>query len=96
MKQKFKLKSLGQIVVTMILTDGEKEIEAEATFEKPEEAFRLLSNTEKVDSVELDPEETEESETKFYFIKEEVNGKKEPVAVKREDKIRTVKVIPAE
>jgi len=89
MKQKFKLKSLGGVVVTMILSNDEKEIEAEATFGNAKDALKLLTESEKVESVELDPEQTEESATTFHFGKELIARSEE----KKKDGIRVVKPI---
>jgi hypothetical protein len=85
MKQKYQLKEIGRVVVTMILTDDEKEIEAEATFDNFENALKLLRDNKKVESVELDPEQTEESDTVFHFseniIATEGGKKKEGIRV---------------
>jgi hypothetical protein len=71
MKQKFELKDLGKVVISLILTDGEKDIEADATFENSKDALQLLNGSDRVESVELDPEQTEESDTVFHFRKDD-------------------------
>jgi hypothetical protein len=89
MKQKYKLKSIGRVVITMVLTDEKQEIEAEATFDEFENALKLLRDNKKVESVELDPEQTEESDTIFHFSENVISTKD----VKKNDSIRVVNPI---
>lgn len=84
MKQKFELKELGKVVISLILTDGEKDIEADATFENAKDALQLLNGSHNVESVELDPEQTEESDTVFHFKKDD--GAKVELVNKKEVK----------